>query len=165
MQVRNLSEMDRLVVMAIDAMIHRSPDILREGENTMDFKQYIEALAGKLECILTPDGEEFKINVIHEDKRKQLITAYMYEEMEKKIIRLNTSVAKREHLSEKKLIALLELNASLVHGSFALSQNELILTCTILMESTEPEEAVPVVRYLAKMADSYEQMTTGLDRY
>lgn len=133
----------------------------------MDFQPYVEKLAQHLGCTFTLDQEniEFKMNILLEGRRKQILKASLFKDMEEEIIRLTTPVGKRADLSERKLAATLELNSTLNYGAFALRNEELVMTETFSLHRTPLTEALHIAQYMTKMADSYEQMTTGLDRY
>ncbi len=133
----------------------------------MEFADFMHNLAGKLGIPPGTMNDEglYTITIKTREERKQTVHAYIFEEEEAHTIRLFTPIGKREKFSDKQLISALELNSSLKYGACALYEGDLTLMETIPFPETTPETAAYITGYIAQMADSYEQMTLGLDRH
>jgi hypothetical protein len=131
----------------------------------MDFKEWMTALGTELKgpYSFSEDGEEWEIQLSVPDDRKQIIKAYMFQEMEQDILRVYSIVGERKEFSDSRLISTLELNISLLYGAFALFAGNLVLTTTIPC-TTSNDQAAAIITYVARMADSYELMNIGLDK-
>ncbi len=132
----------------------------------MEFKECMTTLGEELKepYTFSEDGEEWEIELHLPESRKQIIKAYMFQEIDQDIVRIYSIVGEKREFTEKQLISTLELNISLLYGAFALFAGNLVLTTTF-PATTPPVEAADVVRYIAKMADSYELMNIGLDKH
>jgi hypothetical protein len=132
---------------------------------TMEFKECMTALGEELKGPhkFSDDGEEWEIEIPLAEERKQIIKAYMFQEMEQDILRIYSIVGERKKFTDNQLISTLELNISLLYGAFALFAGNLVLTTTIPADAPR-EKAAAIIHYVARMADSYELMNIGLDK-
>jgi hypothetical protein len=110
------------------------------------------------------DGTEFFLGLDTAEGRHQDVLVYDLSEEGRAYLRLQTAVGKAGELSRQRLTSLLELNASLLYGAFAIYQGDFILTHTLPLEGLEVDETARVIRYLGRMADTMEKMVVGLDR-
>ncbi|MBM3461797.1 MAG: YbjN domain-containing protein [Armatimonadetes bacterium] len=110
------------------------------------------------------ENEEWVLDVSIDGQRRQDITLSPFTEAGRDYIRLITVVGKTSDFSLQKLRSALELNSSLLYGALAIYQGATVLTETIAVKRTDKSEAIDIVRYLTRMADSYEKMLFGLDR-
>jgi hypothetical protein len=137
-----------------------------KGGEEMEFADFMALLAEKLGVPPGIPGDEglYSFTLKTKEERKQIVHASIFEEEGMKIIRCYTPVGKREKFSEKELLSSLELNSSLKFGGCALYEENLTFMETMPFPETSPDTAAAIIGYLAQMADSYEQMTLGLDR-
>lgn len=131
----------------------------------MEFKECMTALGEELKrpFKFSDDEEEWEIEISLEEERKQIIRAYMFQEMDQDMLRIYSSVGEKKKFTDNQLISTLELNISLLYGAFALFAGDLVLTTTIPATFSK-EKAAVIIRYIARMADSYERMNIGLDK-
>jgi len=131
----------------------------------MEFKECMTALGEELKgpYKFSDDGEEWEIEISLEEERKQIIKAYMFQEMDQDMLRIYSNVGEKKKFTDNQLISTLELNISLLYGAFALFAGDLVLTTTIPADAPR-EKAAAIIHYVARMADSYERMNIGLDK-
>jgi len=110
------------------------------------------------------DNQEWVLDVQLEDSRGQQITLSPFEEGGRSMIRFMTQIGESKEFSPQKLVSALELNASLLYGALALYEGCMVLTETASLSQRDPSDLVDVVRYLTRMADTYEKMLFGYDR-
>jgi hypothetical protein len=133
----------------------------------MEFTESMAKISEDLGSALdySKEDEEYRFQINLDSGRKQIVHAYPFEEKGKMMIRFYTPVGSKESYSEKQLITTLQLNASLLYGAFALYNGTLIIVATWPQESSESGEVIAMIKYLASMGDTYEEMTLGLDKH
>ncbi|MBI3926719.1 MAG: hypothetical protein HY319_14355 [Armatimonadetes bacterium] len=135
----------------------------------MEFRDLLRQAAEMLDCELTFESyegeDEAVVNVRLEDGRHQVLTVEPSRQEGRDFLRITTPVAKATELKPQQLRQVLQLNASLLYGAFALLGDELILTDTIDRQpEPDPEICARIMAHLARTADSYEKMAFGRDR-
>ncbi len=110
---------------------------------------------------LLPSG----VNVVHPDGRHQLVGFEIVENDGRTLVRLVSTIGGAAELRTEHLEQALRANMSLAHGALALEGDELCMTDTLSLEESDPGEVEDAVAYLAKMADTYEQILFGTDKH
>ena len=110
---------------------------------------------------LLPTG----IHIRWPDGRQQLVDLSFFEAEGVEMVRLSTTIGAAEALSNQRLRAALEINATLAHGAFAVADRHLIMTDTLLLRDARPEELESALRHLARTADNYESALYGTDDF
>ncbi|MCP4036772.1 MAG: YbjN domain-containing protein [bacterium] len=105
------------------------------------------------------------MNVIHADGRHQLVSFELFENNDRALVRLVSTIGGTRDLRPRQLEQALRANMSLAHGALALHGDELCMTDTLLLEESDPGEIEATVSYLAEMADYYEQILFGTDEH
>lgn len=135
----------------------------------MEFRDLLRQAAGKLPCELSFENyegeDEAVVNMQLDDGRHQVLTIEPSRREGRAFLRITTPVAKATELKPQQLKQVLQLNASLLYGAFALLGDELILTDTIDRgPQDDPEVCARIMAHVARTADNYEKMVFGRDR-
>ena len=135
----------------------------------MDFERLVQGIVEKTGCESEFVGDErlpeYKLTFRVEEERKQEINIYPFEEEGKGFVRMLTYIGKKSDFSDKKLISFLDLNMSLRFGAFAVFEGHVVLENSAMYDSIVDEDRViSQMKYLVKMADSFEKTLIGLDR-
>ncbi len=135
------------------------------------FERLIKGIVEKTRCreefIGDDENPEYKLTFqVEEDPtRKQEIRVWPFDEDGHDFVRMMTYIGKKQDFSKAQLISFLDLNASLRFGSIGIFQGEVVMICTALFASVVDEDRViNQMKYLIKMADSFEKQMVGLDR-
>lgn len=110
------------------------------------------------------ENEEWVLEVHLEGGRNQEIRLYEFEDGGRQMVRFLTTIGSAEGFSAQKLRSALELNASLLYGALAIFEGNVVLTESAPLNRTDGAEVSDAVRYMTRIADSYERMLFGLDR-
>jgi len=81
------------------------------------------------------------------------------------LVRLVSTIGGAGELRQQQLEQALRANMSLAHGALALEGDELCMTDTLSLEDSDPGEIEDAVSYIAKLADTYEQILFGIDTH
>lgn len=110
---------------------------------------------------LLPSG----VNVVHPDGRHQLVSFDLFENDERPMVRLVSMIGGTRSLRPEQLEQSLRANMSLALGALALNGDDLCMVDTLSLEESDAGEIEAAIAYLAQMADYYEQILFGTDRY
>lgn len=110
---------------------------------------------------LLPSG----VNVVHPDGRHQIVGFELFENDGRMLVRLLSRIGGGGEWRQEQLEQALRANVALAHGALALDGDELCMIDTLLLEDSDPGEVEAAVAYLAKMADTYEQILFGTDTH
>lgn len=132
----------------------------------MDFARFVDLVAEMASAERAEDveQEETILTLSTTNNRHQVVRAYPFEEEGRPYIRFYTPVSKSDRIPPPLLKTAMELNASLTHGAFALFEGGIVLADTMELETGTPEEGARILRYLGRMADTFEKMVYGVDR-
>jgi hypothetical protein len=135
------------------------------------FEKLAEEIKEKTGCKSETAGEEgspeYKMTFrVEEDPgRKQEINIFPFQEEGEGFIRMITYIGKKQEFSANRLLSFLELNSSLRYGAIALYQGQVAMVATIPFNTaTDADKILGPMKYLIKMADSFEKTMVGLDR-
>lgn len=138
---------------------------------TEKFERLIEGIVDKTGCksdfVGDDDSPEYHLvfQVEEDPSRKQEINVWPFEEDGKHFIRMLTYIGKRQDFSANKLISFLELNMSLRFGAVAIFQGQVVMVSTASFESViDEDKIISHMKYVIRMADSFERTMIGLDR-
>lgn len=132
----------------------------------MDFSQFVTRLAEstKAEQSHDPETEETTLKMELEGGRHQDVVAYRFEEDGRAFVRFYTPIGRQGDVPRQILMTAMELNASLTHGAFALYEGRVVLTDTMELDGVDVHEGTRILKYLGRMADTFEKMAFGVDR-
>lgn len=135
------------------------------------FERLVKSVVEKTGCKPEPVGDdenpEYKLTFqVEEDpSRRQEINVWPFEEDGNDFVRMLTYIGKKQDFSTKQLVSFLDLNSSLRFGAIGIFQGEVVMVTTAVFASVVDEDRViNQMRYLIKMADSFEKQMVGLDR-
>lgn len=135
----------------------------------MDFQSEMHKLAIRVNADLTMNQEQDEdpsavLALKLEHERGQDVTVTLEEHDGNHYLRLTTSVGGSGSFNADRLKQMLQLNASLLRGAFALSEGELVLVDTLDASPLEPDRAARAIAQLARTADQMERAFFGTDR-
>lgn len=132
----------------------------------MEFTEFINQVAEMTSAtrVDDPESEESVLTVATSGGRHQEVRAYPFEEEGRSYVRFYTPIGRPGEVPRQILMTAMELNASLTHGAFALYEGRVALADTMELEGVNPEEGARILRYLGRMADTFEKMAYGVDR-
>lgn len=110
------------------------------------------------------ENDEWILDVHLDGGRNQEVRLFTFEEGGVEMLRFLTSIGDAKDFSEGKLRTAMEVNASLLYGAVALFQGEVVVTACAPLQRADLTETADAVRYVTKMADTYEKLLFGLDR-
>ncbi|MEK7865537.1 MAG: hypothetical protein AAB434_02560 [Planctomycetota bacterium] len=130
----------------------------------MDLRSFLDLLCQRAGWPRTdlPDGST-AITVVLVDGRKQDVFVSRSEEEGLPLARILTHVGPLSRLSGEKTIQALRMNAELRFGGFAIVDDHLVMTDSVLIAAAEVEELEQSLRYLARQADLAEKFLFGTD--
>lgn len=130
----------------------------------MDMRAFLDLLCQRAGWPRTElsDGTT-AITVVLSDGRKQDMFVRRYEEEGLPLARIVTHVGPLSRLSGEKTIQALRMNAELRFGAFAIVEDHLVMTDSVLLAETEVEEFEHSLRYLAREADLAEKFLFATD--
>ena len=130
----------------------------------MDLRSFLDLLCQRAGWPRTelPDGST-AITVVLADGRKQDVFVSRHEEEGLPLARVLTHIGPLSHLSGEKTIQALRMNAELRFGGFAIVDDHLVMTDSVLIAAAEVEELEQSLRYLARQADLAEKHLFGTD--
>lgn len=130
----------------------------------MDLRSFLDLLCQRAGWPRTelPEGTT-AITVVLADGRKQDVFVSAYEEEGLPLARIRTHIGPLARLSGEKTIQALRMNAELRFGSFAIADDYLIMTDSVLVAEAEIAELEQSLRYLARQADQAEKFLFGTD--
>jgi hypothetical protein len=103
---------------------------------------------------LLPGG----IRLAVEGGRHQLVEIELFEAGGRELVRLTTTVGSAREVGEARLARALRWNAELAHGAFAVRDDDLVMTDTLLLADADEGELEASLAYLAETADRYERL-------
>lgn len=134
----------------------------------MEFAEFVDRVAemtgATREENQDPESDEVMLRMELGGHRHQEVVAYPFQEDGRSYVRFYTPIGKRGDVPRPMLTTALELNASLTHGAFAIYEGRIALLDTMELDGVNPEEGARILRYLGRMADSFEKMAFGVDR-
>ena len=132
----------------------------------MTLDSLIAALGDKiqLDSRFDDENEEWVLDVHLEGGRNQEVRLYTFDESDAQWVRIITSIGSASDFSEGRLHTAMEVNASLLYGALSLFQGHVVLTACAPLDRAHHNETADAVRYIARMADTYEKLLFGLDR-
>lgn len=132
----------------------------------MTLAALIAALGEKvqLDSRYDEENEEWLLDVHLEGGRNQEVRLFTFEESGVEMLRFLTTIGDANDFSEGTIHTAMEVNASLLHGALALFQGRVVLTACAPLHRADSGETADAIRYLARMADTYEKLLFGLDR-
>jgi hypothetical protein len=110
---------------------------------------------------LLPSG----VHVRWADGRHQVVELQLFEYGEKEMLRLISTIGETKNLTPVRLTIALRINAELVHGAFAVKDDNLVMVDTLLLEEADAGEIEGPIRYLAETADYYEKAIFETDEH
>lgn len=136
----------------------------------MTLDALIAALGEKiqLDSRYDEENEEWLLDVHLEGGRNQEVRVFTFEEGGVEMVRVLTSIGSADDFSVGKIRTAMEVNASLLVGALALFQGEVVLTACAPIDGTHVTDTADaigyIIRYVTRMADTYEKLLFGLDR-
>lgn len=97
--------------------------------------------------------------------RRQLIEIGFFEFQRQELVRLYTTIGAIDGMSSVRLTVALRSNAELAHGCFAIHEDHLVMTDTLMLRDARFEQIEASISYLAETADQYENTIFGIDQY
>lgn len=130
----------------------------------MDLRSFLELLCQRAGWPRTelPDGTT-AITVVLADGRKQDMFVTRREEEGLPLARIVTHIGPLSRLSGEKTLQALHMNAELRFGAFAIADDNLVMTDSVLIAAADVEELEQSLRYLARQADQAEKFLFGVD--
>lgn len=125
------------------------------------FAEILRTVCAERGWELLPSG----VNVVHADGRHQMVKFELTENESRILVRLVSTIGGAGELRQQQLEQALRANMSLAHGALALEGDELCMTDTLSLEDSDPGEIEDAVSYIAKLADTYEQILFGIDTH
>ncbi len=110
---------------------------------------------------LLPGGIRLSV----EEGRHQLIELELFESEGREGVRLTTTIGSVRAVGDERLLRTLRWNAELAHGAFAVREEELVMTETLLLRDADEGELESALAYLAGAADRYERILSESDIY
>jgi hypothetical protein len=110
---------------------------------------------------LLPGGVRLRVD----GGRHQLVEIELFEAGGRELVRLTTTVGSARDVGEARLARALRWNAELAHGAFAVRDEELVMTDTLVLEDADEGELEASLAYLAETADRYERLFSEDDAY
>jgi hypothetical protein len=108
---------------------------------------------------LLPNG----IHVPLPDGRGQVVALELFDYRDEVLVRLATVIGRADGPSRARLSVALRLNAEIPHGCFAIRDDDLVMTDTLLLADADAAELEASIRYLAETADRNELEIFGTD--
>ncbi len=130
----------------------------------MDLRSFLDLLCQRAGWPRTelPDGTT-AITVVLADGRKQDVFVSRREEEGLPLARIVTHIGPLSRLSGEKTLHALHMNAELRFGAFAIVDEDLVMTDSVLIAEADVEELEQSLRYLARQADQAERFLFGVD--
>ena len=113
-------------------------------------------------------GWELRPNGVHvplPGGRGQVVSLDLFQFEERDMVRLTTVIGSASAANTVRLNIAMRLNAELAHGAFAVREDDLIMTDTLLLADVDPDELEGALRYLAETADRHEEQIFGTDQH
>jgi hypothetical protein len=110
---------------------------------------------------LLPAGVRLSV----EGGRHQLVEIELFEAEGRELVRLTTTVGSAREVGEARLSRALRWNAELAHGAFAVRDDDLVMTDTLVLEDADLGELEASLAYLAETADRYERLLFADDAF
>lgn len=135
----------------------------------MDFPSEMNKLALRMQAELSMHQEEdeepeARLALKLDNNRGQDVSVTSSEHDGHAYLRLSTKVGDSGSFSTDRLKQMLQLNAGLLRGAFALSEGELVLVDTLDANPLDHERAARAITQLARTADQMERAFFGMDR-
>lgn len=105
------------------------------------------------------------VRVSWADGRHQLIELEFLPFEQEELVRLYTTIGSVEKLSALRLTIALRINAELAHGCFAVKNDHLVMTDTLMLRDADYGEIEASIKYLAETADHYEKTIFETDEF
>ncbi len=110
---------------------------------------------------LLPTG----VHVSLPNDRGQLIEIEFFEFKHEELVRLFTTIGEIDGMSAVRLTVALRINTELAHGCFAVYEDHLVMTDTLMLRDADSAEIEASIGYLAETADYYERTIFETDQY
>jgi hypothetical protein len=110
---------------------------------------------------LLPGGIRLRVD----GGRHQLVELELFEAEGHELVRLTTTVGNARKVGDARLVRALRWNAELAHGAFAVRDDELVMTETLLLRDADEGELETALAYLGAMADRYERLLSESDTF
>ena len=110
---------------------------------------------------LLPTG----VQVSWPNGRHQLIELEFFQFEREELVRLFTTIGDVDGMTAVRLTIALRINSELAHGCFAVHEDHLVMTDTLMLRDADFGEIEASISYLAETADHYEQTIFGTDQY
>ena len=123
------------------------------------FRELCERVCGEQGWELQPNG----VHVPLDGGRRQVVALELFDFRDEVLVRLTTVIGAANGLSRARLGVALGLNAAIPHGAFAMRDDDLVMTDTLLLANLGPGELEASLRYLAETADRNELEIFGTD--
>jgi len=110
------------------------------------------------------DEPEARLALKLDNDRGQEVTVTCSEHDGHFYLRMTTTVGESGSFNADRLKQMLQLNASLLRGAFALSEGQVVLVDTLDASPLDHERAARAITQLARTADQMERAFFGTDR-
>jgi hypothetical protein len=97
--------------------------------------------------------------------RQQLVEIEFFPFEQEELVRLYTTIGSVETLNTVRLTIALSINAELAHGCFAVKNDHLVMTDTLMIRDADYGEIEASIKYLAETADHYEKTIFETDQF
>jgi hypothetical protein len=125
------------------------------------FAQLLKRVCREQGWDLLPAG----VQVSWPSGRRQLIEIEFFQFKREELVRLFTTIGEVDGMGVVRLTVALRVNAELAHGCFAVHDDHLVMTDTLMLQDADFGEIAASISYLAETADHYEQTIFGTDQY
>jgi len=125
------------------------------------FAQFLKHVCRDRGWDLLPTG----VHVSLPNDRGQLIEIEFFQFKREELVRLFTTIGEVNGMGAVRITVALRINTELAHGCFAIHEDHLVMTDTLMLRDADSAEIEASIGYLAETADQYEKMIFGTDQY